>query len=65
MFDNSEEDKDLASQVEKGASSSSDKDDEVVGSPVTPEKLDPSMDLDRKAREAATEALKTEDKKES
>lgn len=50
MFDNSEEDKDLASQVSK-ASSSKESDDshEVIGSPVTPEKLDPKMDLDRKA----------------
>lgn len=50
MFDNSEEDKDLASQVSKASSSSTSNDDshEVIGSPVTPEKLDPSMDLDRK-----------------
>lgn len=42
MFDNSEEDKDLASQVSKGASSSStdEPDRDVIGSPVTPEKLD-------------------------
>lgn len=51
MFDNSEEDKDLASQVSKGSSSGTSNDDdthEVIGSPVTPEKLDPKMDLDRK-----------------
>ncbi|KAF3761176.1 PP2C-domain-containing protein [Cryphonectria parasitica EP155] len=51
MFDNSEEDKDLASQVSKGSSSGTSEDDshpEVIGSPVTPEKLDPSMDLDQK-----------------
>lgn len=52
MFDNSEEDKDLASQVEKGSSSSSDKDHEVVGSPVTPEKLDSKMNIDQKLRES-------------
>lgn len=62
MFDNSEEDKDLDSQVSKASSSGTSKDDhelEVVGSPVTPEKLDPSMDLDRKAMAAAGEQAKS------
>lgn len=73
MFDNSEEDKDLASQVEKGSSSSSGSDDknhEVVGSPVTPEKLDSKMNLDGKLRggESASEskeATKSDDKKDA
>lgn len=80
MFDNSEEDKDLASQVSKGSSSGTSNDDEaheVIGSPVTPEKLDPKMDLDRKTTGAenpssasvesvpakAEEGSKTEEKK--
>lgn len=57
MFDNSEEDKDLDSQVSKASSSgtSNDQDDlQVIGSPVTPEKLDPSMELDRKTSGAAS-----------
>lgn len=71
MFDNSEEDKDLASQVEKGSSSGSDdKDHEVIGSPVTPEKLDSKMNLEQKLRgnESASEskeATKSEDKKDA
>lgn len=40
MFDNAEEDKDLASQVSKGSSGATDGDEEVIGSPTTPEKLD-------------------------
>lgn len=40
MFDNAEEDKDLASQVSKGSSTAHDGDEEVIGSPTTPEKLD-------------------------
>lgn len=48
MFDNAEEEKDLASQVSKGSSSSDDKPQDNIGSPITPEKLDPSMDLDSK-----------------
>lgn len=73
MFDNSEEDKDLASQVSKASSSGTSNDDthEVIGSPVTPEKLDPKMDLDRKttggesgsASAKAEEDSKTEEKK--
>ncbi|PSR80940.1 phosphatase 2C-domain-containing protein [Coniella lustricola] len=66
MFDNAEEDKDLASQVSKESSSSTDgpAHPEVVGSPVTPEKLDPSMDLDRKTAAPAesNDASKTEGK---
>lgn len=68
MFDNAEEDKDLASQVSKESSSSITTDGpvhpEVVGSPITPEKLDPSMDLDRKATSSAESenASKTEEK---
>lgn len=66
MFDNSEEDKDLASQVSKGSSSATSKNDEkddddehiVVGSPVTPEKLDPKMDLDRKVGGGSEETEK-------
>lgn len=79
MFDISEEDKDLASQVSKASSSgaSSDNDPhEVIGSPVTPEKLDPKMDLDRKtgggesgsgaaAPAKSEEAAKEEKKKET
>lgn len=49
MFDNSEEDKDLASQVSKKSTSTDDNGPEVVGSPVTPEKLDPKFDLNQKA----------------
>lgn len=49
MFDNSEEDKDLASQVSKKSTSTDDNGPEVVGSPVTPEKLDPKFDLSQKA----------------
>lgn len=59
MFDNSEEDKDLDSQVSKASSSgtANDQDDhQVIGSPVTPEKLDPSMDLDRKATSGVTDS---------
>lgn len=51
MFDNTEEDKDVANQVSKGSSGAS-KDEnnlEVIGSPVTPEKLDPNMELGAKA----------------
>lgn len=71
MFDNSEEDKDLASQVEKGSSASSGSEDhEVIGSPVTPEKLDTKMNVDQKLRgsESASdskEATKSEDKKDA
>lgn len=71
MFDNSEEDKDLASQVEKGSSSgSSDKDHEVVGSPVTPEKLDSTMNIDQKLRSGESapeskEATESKDKKDA
>ncbi|KAJ9156704.1 Protein phosphatase 2C isoform gamma [Pleurostoma richardsiae] len=44
MFDNSEEDSDLVSQVSKAASTSQESaNDEVVGSPTTPEKLDPNQ----------------------
>lgn len=50
MFDNTEEDKDVANQVSKGGSSGASKDDnEVIGSPVTPEKLDRNMELGAKA----------------
>lgn len=49
MFDNSEEDKDLASQVSKKSTSAADNGHEVIGSPVTPEKLDPKFDLNQKA----------------
>lgn len=49
MFDNSEEDKDLASQVSKKSTSTDDNGHEVIGSPVTPEKLDPKFDLNQKA----------------
>lgn len=49
MFDNSEEDKDLASQVSKKSTSTDDNSHEVIGSPVTPEKLDPKFDLNQKA----------------
>lgn len=71
MFDNSEEDKDLASQVEKGSSSSSgsdDKDHQVIGSPVTPEKLDSKMNVDQKAGgsesvSGSEEGTQPEDKK--
>lgn len=49
MFDNSEEDKDLASQVSKKSASADENGHEVIGSPVTPEKLDPKFDLNQKA----------------
>lgn len=49
MFDNSEEDKDLASQVSKKSTSADGNGHEVIGSPVTPEKLDPKFDLNQKA----------------
>lgn len=49
MFDNSEEDKDLASQVSKKSTSADENGHEVIGSPVTPEKLDPKFDLNQKA----------------
>lgn len=79
MFDISEEDKDLASQVSKASSSGTSNDNdphEVIGSPVTPEKLDPKMDLDRKtsggeagsgaaAPAKSEEAAKKEEKKET
>lgn len=72
MFDNSEEDKDLASQVEKGSSSTSSgaEDHEVIGSPVTPEKLDSKMNIDQKLRGSdsasdSKEATKSEDKKDA
>lgn len=51
MFDNAEEDKDLASQVSKGSSSGTSTDGEKrdnIGSPITPEKLDPKMQLEEK-----------------
>lgn len=70
MFDNSEEDKDLASQVSKKSTSADDNAHEVVGSPVTPEKLDPKFDLNQKASgggagadgASSTEAAKEGDK---
>lgn len=49
MFDHSEEDKDLASQVSKKSTSADENGHEVIGSPVTPEKLDPKFDLNQKA----------------
>lgn len=58
MFDNTEEDKDVANQVSKGSSSGASKEDantlEVIGSPVTPEKLDPNMELGSKASSGAS-----------
>lgn len=66
MFDNGEEDKDLASQVSKGSSST----DDNIGSPITPEKLDPKLDLDQKTiigaestDKKSEESSETEEKK--
>lgn len=71
MFDNAEEDKDLASQVSKGSSSGSssgssadDQTHENIGSPITPEKLDPKMDLDQKTGSAGTAEKKSEKSQE-
>lgn len=67
MFDNAEEDKDLASQVSKGSSSGSSTDDQThenIGSPITPEKLDPKMDLDKKTSSAGTAEKKSEKSEE-
>lgn len=64
MFDNTEEDKDVANQVSKGSLSGSSKDEsdsEVIGSPVTPEKLDPNMELGAKASEGS----KADEKKQA
>lgn len=65
MFDNAEEDKDLASQVSKGSSN-----DDKIGSPITPEKLDPKLDLDQKTiigsestDKKSEESSKTDEKK--
>lgn len=63
MFDNAEEDKDLASQVSKDSSSGSSTDErthENIGSPITPEKLDPKMDLDQKTSSADSAEKKSE-----
>lgn len=60
MFDNSEEDKDLASQVSKTSTSAEDGGHEVIGSPVTPEKLDPKFDLNTKASGSASNIESTE-----
>jgi protein phosphatase PTC2/3 len=54
MFDNSEEDKDLASQVSKKSTSADENGHEVIGSPVTPEKLDPKFDRNQKASGSAS-----------
>lgn len=64
MFDNAEEDKDLASQVSKVSSSGSSTDDQThenIGSPITPEKLDPKMDLDQKTSGAGSAEKKSEE----
>lgn len=64
MFDNAEEDKDLASQVSKGSSSATSNDEhthENIGSPITPEKLDPKMDLDQKTSSAGSAEKKPEE----
>ncbi|KAJ4408005.1 Protein phosphatase 2C 2 [Gnomoniopsis sp. IMI 355080] len=64
MFDNAEEDKDLASQVSKGSSSGPSADEhthENIGSPITPEKLDPKMDLDKKTSTAGSAEKKSEE----
>lgn len=72
MFDNTEEDKDVANQVSKGSSSGiitqneSDNSQEVIGSPVTPEKLDPNMELGGKAAGAGpSEGFKKDEKKQA
>ncbi|KAJ0107054.1 hypothetical protein J7T55_006932 [Diaporthe amygdali] len=64
MFDNSEEDKDLASQVSKKSTSTEDNSHEVIGSPVTPEKLDPKFDLNAKASGTAAGSSSSEPAKE-
>lgn len=64
MFDNAEEDKDLASQVSKGSSSGPSNDEQThenIGSPITPEKLDPKMDLDQKTSSAGSAEKKSEE----
>lgn len=51
MFDNAEEDNDVANQVSKGSSSGISREEsgngsqEVIGSPITPEKLDSKLNL--------------------
>lgn len=64
MFDNAEEDKDLASQVSKGSSSGTSNDEQThenIGSPITPEKLDPKMDLDQKTSSIGSTEKKSEE----
>ncbi|ROV88939.1 hypothetical protein VPNG_10203 [Cytospora leucostoma] len=59
MFDNAEEDQDVANQVSKGSLSGLSKDEsgnnsqEVIGSPITPEKLDSKLDIGGKASESS------------